>query len=222
MGGLTHCLAPTIMNENELRIPALDHSEFPSDAIGNIFSRARGESELGFHHFDFLNVCTTGQRWARISRWSGWTHSSISCGDSEPLFVLLKPHTVVGKRHVRRNENEIRSTIYVERRLEWSARHSRRESNEENNVPAGLSIYPQENGSCIEAWVPRMSKFTAISIESEGWFCISPENRRHNPSATCCGDAIVAYPSPPLLLARHAWKLERICGWACGEDGSDM
>ena len=49
-------MAPTIVDENELRIPALHQSEFPSDAIGNIFSRAWDESELGFHHFNFLNA----------------------------------------------------------------------------------------------------------------------------------------------------------------------
>ena len=31
------------------------------------------------------------------------------------------------------------------------------------NILAGLSVYPQEN-SCNEAWVPRMGKFTAVSI----------------------------------------------------------
>ena len=96
---------------------------------------------------------------------------------------------------MRRDEYEIRGAVYVEQGIEWSACHCRREVMEVN-VPAGLSIYPQANGSCIEAWVPRMSKFTAISIGSEGWFCISPENRRHNPSASCCGAAIVDYPSP--------------------------
>ena len=32
-----------------------------------------------------------------------------------------------------------------------------------DNIPAGLSVYPQENG-CNEAWVPRMGKFTTVSI----------------------------------------------------------
>jgi len=131
-----------------------------------------------------------------ISWWRRWTHSTVSCGYSVPLFVLLKPHTIVGERHMRGDEYEIHGTIYVERGLEWSARCSRHEGHEEDYVPAGLSIYPQANGSCIEAWVPRASKFTAISIGSEGWFCMSPENRRHNPSASCCGAAIVGYPSP--------------------------
>ena len=56
--GLTHCLAPTVLDENKLRITTLDHSEFPSDAVGDVFSGAWDESVLGFHHFDFLNACT--------------------------------------------------------------------------------------------------------------------------------------------------------------------
>jgi len=35
---LTHSLTPTVVDENELRVPSFDHSELPSDAIGNVFS----------------------------------------------------------------------------------------------------------------------------------------------------------------------------------------
>ena len=58
-------------------------------------------------------------------------------------------------------------------------------------------MYPQEYGSCNEAWVPRMSKLTAISIESVGWCCMSPENLRHNPSVSCCCVAMVDYAYSP-------------------------
>ena len=92
------------------------------------------------------------------------THSAVSGWDSVPLFVLLKPHTIVGECHMRRDEDEINGAICIERELEWSTPHSRRESSVENNIPVGLSMYPQENGICSEACVPRMSKFTAISI----------------------------------------------------------
>ena len=54
---LTHCLAPTVMHENQLRISTLGHSESPSNTIGDVFSAAWNESKLGFHHFDFLNAC---------------------------------------------------------------------------------------------------------------------------------------------------------------------
>ena len=42
------------------------------------------------------------------------THSTISHGDSGPLFALLKSHIVVGECHMRRDEGEIYSTIFVE------------------------------------------------------------------------------------------------------------
>ena len=98
------------------------------------------------------------------------THSTGSRGNGIPLFALLKPHTIVGECHMRGDEDEIYSAICIEQELELLARRGKRESNKENRVPAGLSIYPHPNGSCNEAWVPRMSKFTAISIGSEGWF----------------------------------------------------
>ena len=59
--GLTHCLAPTIVYEDELRVPALGHPEFTSDAIGYSFSGAWNESKLGFHHFNLLNARVTSQ-----------------------------------------------------------------------------------------------------------------------------------------------------------------
>jgi len=124
------------------------------------------------------------------------THSAVSSGDSVPLFSFLEPHAIVGECHMRGNEDETYSAICVEQEPEWLARHHGHESSEKNGVPAGLSIYVQAKGSCNEAWVPRRSRFTAISIGSEGWFCISPENRRHNPSAICCGAAIIGYLSP--------------------------
>jgi hypothetical protein len=60
--GLTHCLAPAIVNEDKLGIPAFGHSEFPSDAIGGGFPRARDESVFAFHCFDLLNACGTDQQ----------------------------------------------------------------------------------------------------------------------------------------------------------------
>lgn len=120
-------------------------------------------------------------------------HSTRTCGDSEPLLVILELQPVVGECHLLSNEKEVDRAICVEREVELSRRS---ESDERRGVPAGLSMYPQANGSCDEAWVPRMSRFTAGSIDSVGWFCMSPENRRHNPSEICCCEAIVIYPSP--------------------------
>jgi len=53
---LTHCLGSTVVDEGELRIPALNHSKFPSDAVGNGLPGAWDESEFGFHYFDLLNA----------------------------------------------------------------------------------------------------------------------------------------------------------------------
>jgi hypothetical protein len=47
------------------------------------------------------------------------TYATVSCGNSIPLLFPLKPHTVVGKCHMRSDEDEIYSAIcaewYVER-----------------------------------------------------------------------------------------------------------
>ena len=142
----------------------------------------------------------------------GVTHSTGSRRDSVPLFALLKPHTVIGECHMRRDKDEIHGAIYIEREFEWSACDDRCETNGENGAPAGLSIYPQANGSCNEAWVPRISRFTAISIGSAGWFCTSPENRRHSPSASCCGAAIVHGYAPPRFFGRGTRRSWRGCG----------
>ena len=56
-----------------------------------------------------------------------------------------------------------------------------------------------------------MSRFTAISIESAGWFCMSPENRRHNPSEICWGAAIVSYLLP--LAVVSAMRVEAEAVW---------
>lgn len=69
---------------------------------------------------------------------------------------------------MRSEEDGIHSAICIEREVERSAYHTRRESNEEENVPAGLVVYPHANSSCNEPRVPRRSVFTVISIGSAG------------------------------------------------------
>jgi hypothetical protein len=113
------------------------------------------------------------------------THSTVARRNSEPLLVLLESHPIVGEYRSRSKIDEVDRTICIEHRREKG------KNNKGNCIPAGLSIYPQKNGTCCEAWVPRVSKFTAISIVSPGWFCMSPENRRHSPSVTCCEVGVV-------------------------------
>ena len=60
--GLTHCLAATIVDENELRIPTLDQSEFLSGTTGDILSGAWGEHMLRFHYFNFPDTRVTDQQ----------------------------------------------------------------------------------------------------------------------------------------------------------------
>ena len=42
------------------------------------------------------------------------THSTVSRGDSVPLYALLKPHIIVGKCRMRRDEDWIYATICIE------------------------------------------------------------------------------------------------------------
>jgi hypothetical protein len=64
---LTQRLTPTIVCEDEVRIPALGHPEPPSDAVGYGFPGAWNESKLGFHHFNLLNTRVKSQHRTRIS-----------------------------------------------------------------------------------------------------------------------------------------------------------
>lgn len=79
------------------------------------------------------------------------THPSVSCGDGISLLILLEPHAIVWECHMRTDEEEVYGAICAKQELERLANLIGRESSEESNIPAGLSIYPQMNGTWDEA-----------------------------------------------------------------------
>ena len=47
------------------------------------------------------------------------THLTVPRRNSEPLLALLKPHTVIEKCHVSRDQDEIYNAICIEGEFEW-------------------------------------------------------------------------------------------------------